>query len=476
MRAVWVVKALAMGALSVFICGAQTASRKPGTPPPAPLKPEPGVLHQVKVEGNHIYATAAIVKVLGLKIGGPIAPPDFEVAKQRLVNTELFSNVEYEFSFTKPPDQPEQYDLVMKVAEYAEVLPMKFEDLGVSEDEIRSYLRANLPLYNDRIPGTDMVVQRYRALVQERVAQKNPALKVTGRVVPDDSNQLALLQGKASRDAPNEMVVLFRPNTPPPSIARVMVNGNKAVQTQEILKAINEVAVGTPYSDERLQLILDHAVKGLYEAQGYVHVTFPIIRAEKAANINGYDVTVTIQEGPKYNFGPIAFRGGDLDQDTVKSMLKFKVGDVFNGAQAEDLRIALIAEMRRKGHLLAKADIERNLDDEKHTVNLRYLMEPGPLYTFDTLEIHGLDIESEPVIRKMWAEQPGKPFNPDYPAYFLKKVEEAQLFDNLGDTRSDFTPNESTHGVKVDLYFKGGNGSKKKERERGRGEGGPPGY
>jgi outer membrane protein insertion porin family len=444
-RLIWL-RALLAGALAVSICPAQTKGKTEAPPPP-----EPGILHSVKVEGNRLYPEAEIVKVLGLKIDGPVAPADFDVAKQKLLNTDLFANIGYEFSYL---GKPQQYDLRMKVVEYDQVFPMRFEELGVPDEQVREYLHEHVPIYADRIPGSEGVLKRYRDVIQELVAQKDPALKIRARVVADD---------------PNQLVVLFRPNTPPPMIARVVVLGNKAVETQAIQKAINEVAVGTPYTDTSLKMILDHAVKGLYDEQGYVNVTFPKIEAVKAAKINGYDVTVTILEGPKYTFGPIAFRGGDLSEDDVKAMLKFKVGEVFNGTQAEDLRIALISAMKRKGHLLAAGDIERKVDDEKHAVNLRYLLEPGPTYTFETLEIHGLDIESEPVIRKMWAEKPGKPFNPDYPEFFLKKVEQAQLFDNLGNTRSDFTPNESTHGVKVDLFFKGsGPGDKKKEKRHER--------
>ena len=84
----------------------------------------------------------------------------------------------------------------------------------------------------------------------------------------------------------------------------------------------------------------------------------------------------------------------------------------------------------------------------------------------------------EPVVRKMWGEQPGKAFNPDYPAYFLKKVEQAQLFDNLGNTRSDYQLNETTHAVTVSLYFRGTSPAerlKKETKEKQRQQSGDPG-
>jgi hypothetical protein len=88
------------------------------------------------------------------------------------------------------------------------------------------------------------------------------------------------------------------------------------------------------------------------------------------------------------------------------------------------------------------------------------------VYNFARLDIQGLDIASQPVIEKLWGEKPGHVFNPEYPDFFLKKVQEQGLFDNLADTHSDYTTDTSTHTVTVHLYFKGGKSKDDKEREK----------
>lgn len=60
----------------------------------------------------------------------------------------------------------------------------------------------------------------------------------------------------------------------------------------------------------------------------------------------------------------------------------------------------------------------------------------------------------------------GHPFNPDYPDFFLKKVNEQGLFDHLADTSSDYTKDETRHTVTVHLYFKGGKSKAEEEREK----------
>ena len=41
------------------------------------------------------------------------------------------------------------------------------------------------------------------------------------------------------------------------------------------------------------------------------------------------------------------------------------------------------------------------------------------------------------------------------------------LFDNLGTMKSDFTPDDATHTVTVNLYFKGKEGEAQKAKEKG---------
>jgi hypothetical protein len=53
----------------------------------------------------------------------------------------------------------------------------------------------------------------------------------------------------------------------------------------------------------------------------------------------------------------------------------------------------------------------------------------------------------------MWAIQPGKPFRAGYPDFFLNRVREAGVFDNLKKTRSAVNINEEEHTVDVTLYF-----------------------
>ena len=412
--------------------------------------PPPGVIRAINIEGASIYNVSDIRKVLGLTVGGSATNAVFRAAQGKLLQTDLFSNVEYSFRFnvSKPP----QYDVTFKVSEYDQLFPLQFEDLGVSDDALKGYLRDHISLYNDRIPPTDPVLRRYTEAAQDFVSQTKPAMKIKAFVVSDN---------------PDHPQVVIRPDKPLPRIAGVTVTGNKAIETPVLMRAINEVAFGQRLSDDSLRLLMNRTVKPLYAAKGYVAVTFPKMLVEKSPENEGYIVHLTIQEGPLFHFGSSAFRGGSFMPDDIRGMMHYKRGDPFDVSKAEQLRAALAKSLLHDGHLDAQVVFSQNEDDKDDTVNLAYSITPGPVYTFQTLEVHGLDIESEPAIRKLWAPKPGKAFDPAYPELFLTRVREMGLFDNLGSTRSTFTPNESSHTVIVSLFFGGAAGEKQKAKEQG---------
>jgi outer membrane protein insertion porin family len=411
---------------------------------PVKRDPPPGVLHSLAIKGNKVYSAEDIAKASGLKKDQKVSAAVIEQARVRLQGTELFSNVtdEYHVAAGATPE----YSLTIEVTEIDQLFPMHFERFGQNPEAIRDYLKTHVDLYSDRIPGTEGVLKRYTAAVKEFVSGK--------------------VRAAISNDDPKELAILFTPDAPAPTISQVFVTGNQAVDTGAILRAVNQVAVGAPLSDSRLKMILDNAIKPLYAAKGYAAVTFPKVETEPSKNNLGVIVRVEIKDGPVFRFGSIRFRGKNMDEDEIRSAITFKTAQTFDAEKMDNFRLDLMHRMKRHGMLDAQITNETEVDAEKRAVNVIYNVVPGEPYNFASLDIQGLDITAQPAIEKLWGEKVGQPFNPDYPEFFLKKVNEQGLFDNLADTHSDYTADATSHNVKVHLYFKGGKSMKDKEREK----------
>jgi outer membrane protein assembly factor BamA len=416
----------------------------------AKKEPPPGVLRTVQVRGNQIYATGEILKALGLNPGDAVSVPELERARQKVQGLDVFSTVSFQFKFEAGP--PTKYDVLYTVVEDTQVLPLHFERLGAAPADIVAYLKTHVPFYAEQIPGTASVVQRYRAAVQDYLTEtvKNP-VRVRATVATDETGKLQ---------------VNFFPDAPIPNISLVDVSGNEKVDKGTILRAANDVAIGVPLTDARVKLILEGAIRPIYAARGYPLVTFPKIETEPAKTNSGVILKITIHEGPQFNFGPLRFRGKGLEEDEIRSAITFKPGDPYSSDKVDAFRVELLKKMHHKGLLDATIDPEMSPDEPKHVMNVIYNVVPGEVYQFAKLDIRGLDMTAQPVIEKLWGEKPGQPFNPDYPDFFLKKVGEQGLFDNLAKTQSDYTADAATHTVTVHLYFKGGKSEEDKKREK----------
>ena len=136
-------------------------------------------------------------------------------------------------------------------------------------------------------------------------------------------------------------------------------------------------------------------------------------------------VTVTVDEGATYDLGEVRLAGET--PVPAKDLLKvggFKSGDL---AKFDDIDAGvdrMRKRLRREGYMKAALHVDRKIDDAKKTVALEIRPELGPQYLFGVLTLEGLDIHGEAAIKKMWAMKEGKPFNADYPDYFLTQIKE----------------------------------------------------
>ena len=391
-------------------------------------------IEQIIVEGLQNYKTEQVIAATGLKIGQPADKPVFEAARDRLLATGAFDTVGYSF---EPTAGNKGYRVTFQVTEIAQLYPYRFDELGVSAEELSGVLRRSDPLFGARIPGTDVLLKRYARVLENYLAQRGSKEKVVGRL---------------TSDVPGELIIVFRPASAPPTVAEVKFTGNSVVPTSTLLNTIAGVAVGIPYSEPRFRQLLDSSIRPLYDARGRLRVSFPKITVERAKDVDGLIVAVEVNEAESYQLGEVTLNGAP--QELLKAG-DFKTGDLANFDEINAGIERIRRRMRANGYMQVQSSAKRSINDEKKTVDLAVTVEPGPQYVFGKLTIEGLDIHTEPVIRKLWALKEGQPYNNEYPDLFLNRVREQGVFDNLGKTSAKVNVNEQTRAVDVTLRFEG---------------------
>ncbi len=214
---------------------------------------------------------------------------------------------------------------------------------------------------------------------------------------------------------PNGLAIVFRPSAMLPNIAEVAFEGNDALPAATLLRAIDAVAIGIPYTEKAMRERLDAAIRPLYDARGRIRVAFPKLAVEQDKKLDGVDVTVSVEEGPAYTLGEVSFSGvADTEAKELVRAANLKRRDTAN---FDDVRAAverIEKKYRDNGYLHVSSRVDRDVHDAERVVNVAVALDLGPQYRFGKLEIKGLDLLSEPEIRKAWGQMEGRPFQPGY--------------------------------------------------------------
>jgi outer membrane protein insertion porin family len=416
---------------------AQSPARKKPAAPPAAGKSGGFPLSTLTVRGNRIYTAKQVVEASGLKVGQNASKEQFEAAHSRLMKTGAFESVSYQFG---PDASGKGIDGVFTVTEVEQIYPFRFEDLPVKDAEIRQFLKSREPLFEAKIPGTKEFLDRVGAEVKEFAASKGFKDGIAGKLVADGPGQLA---------------VVFRPSTPVPAIGEVKFTGNEALANSALHNTFGLVAIGVPYTEQRVRDLLESSIRPLYESRGRMHVSFPKIEAKKMATVDGLSVTVTVDEGPVYKLRDVKVTGSTLPAKELLSAANLKTGEVVNFDEVRAAIDRIQAVFRKQGFMRSETTMERQVIDKDKVVDVQFKSVEGRRFLAGKLVIEGLDVTTEPAIRKLWSMTEGKPFNADYPQFFLDRVREDGYLENLGRTRFESNVNEKEGTVDVTLYFTG---------------------
>jgi outer membrane protein insertion porin family len=428
---------LAVVLLAAGSADAQTPKKKAAPARSTPTQPESNAaawpIANLTVEGNRLYSMEQIVRLTGLKAGQKAGKPEFEAARDRLLATGAFDSVGYRFA---PAPGGSGYNAAFQVVEIAQVFPFRFEGLPVDTQELTKYMREREPLFAERMPATETVLARWTKDIQDYLNAKGH---------PEN------IMGKLNAEGVDKLFVIFRPSKLP-SVAEVNFTGNQVITTKTLQAAIAPVAVGSLYTEHRFRELLDTSIRPQYEENGRIRVSFPKLTVEPAKNVDGLLVTVEVNEGPVYKLSSVNVSGAD---PKLAEQGKFKTDEPVNFTEVTNGVDRMKQSLRRKGYINAQATPERRIDENGKKVDVDIHVEPGPQFTFDRLTIEGLDIETEPHIRKLWTMKPGQPFDASYPEFFLAQIREEGLFENLGTTKSSLKTDKEKQTVAVTLFFAG---------------------
>ncbi|MBI3696196.1 MAG: hypothetical protein HY238_15335, partial [Acidobacteria bacterium] len=377
---------------------------KPAAKTTAPA-PDRWPLASIHVEGNRAFGADAIVRATGLKLGAAVNAADLKRAVDRLTETGAFETISYRYV-----PEGEQIAVTFQVQEVVDLYPVGFERMDVPDAELLKVLREKAPLFGPQVPATGPMVKR---IVEVLRAYRN--IEIVGKVLAGPGGKL---------------VMTFRPAEAPPVVTYVKFENSTLIRAEELQRVFYQSAVGVPYTEPRLQELLDSNIRPLFEEKGRLQVRFGPLRVEESKEPTGVVVSVPVEEGDEFHFGKVQIRGNTkFSTADLSRLVKLEEDELANFALVNKTIGDIERRYQREGYMHVKATVERTLDEKKKSVDLMIRIQEGDPYTMRNLVIKGLDINAEAAVRKRWGIPRGQGFDGSYPELFLKRIEEEAMFE-----------------------------------------------
>ena len=414
---------------------------KPSTPAepqasaPAESVPQrPSFITEIEVRGNNIVGTNTVLGKIKSQKGTHLMQETVNEDIKRLYATGFFEDIKIEVK-----ENPQGYALVVVVLEKPIIRKIVLEGFkSFKEDKLRKELK----------------VSEGQVLDRKAVKQGVEAIR---KLYANKGFRFVDVNSDVNIDrATNETTIIVRVNEGEKyKIRSIKFMGNKAFKAKQLNKLMKTKSKlrmffrsGVFKSDdfdedlERLQLF--------YQKEGYLDVKVaPDFKYdEKAQRI---DITIQIEEGPKYLCGDIKIKGNRLfPESEIWQELEMLPGQTYSQYYLSQDLEKIRQYYYTRGYMDARIIPDTQLNKATQKVDVTYTIEEGDLYFVEKVVVRGNTKTRDIVIRRELRIRPGEKFDGG-------KIDKSkQRLENLGffeEVTYDTEPSPSATNRK-DLIFR----------------------
>ena len=196
--------------------------------------------------------------------------------------------------------------------------------------------------------------------------------------------------------------------------------GNKSYSSwrlKEVIKTVQSnflsfLQTTDVYDPDRMEADRD-LIRRFYLKHGYADVQVVSAVAEYDPAKKGFIITFTIEEGPLYHFGSVDVQSNvrAVDSTSLRSVLRMRPGDVYNGEAIEKTVEQSTIEVARRGYPFASVRPRGDRNPQTRTINIAFVVDEGTRAYIERINIHGNIRTRDYVIRREFDIAEGDPYN-----------------------------------------------------------------
>lgn len=366
-------------------------------------------IQKIQIEGNQRVETDTIRSYISLSEYEKASQQQINDSLKKLFSTGLFANVEI---------IPQGDVIRISVTENPTISQIAFEG-------------------NKRIKKEDLASE---------ISLKERSLYTKDRL-QNDTNRILDIYHKSGRFSAtvtpkiitlpqNRVNVIFEIDEgPKTTVKKIFFSGNNHFSDQRLSSIIRTqesrwyrfFSSNDTYDADRVNFDKE-LLRKFYTSVGYADFKVISTIAELTPEHDGFLITYTLDEGPKYKFGTIDVESTlkKVQTDVAKKQLQTIEGDIFNEEQVETSIDNITRYLGDLGYAFVDIDPEYTRDLNNNLLNIRYMIREGRKMYINRINITGNVRTLDKVIRREFRFSEGDPYN----AAQIKRSE--QRIKNLG--------------------------------------------
>ncbi|HYC75700.1 outer membrane protein assembly factor BamA [Brevundimonas sp.] len=374
---------------------AQAVPTAEAAPPQQTQEVERAVINRILVRGNQRIDQTTVLSYLPIQPGDTVDAAVLDVAVRTLTRTQLFADVQLGV-------QPNG-DLIVEIVENPIINQVVFEGNGaIGEEKLREEVTlAPRGIYT-------------RAKVQEDVGKIVELYRLSGRISATVTPKLVQLEQ-------NRVDVIFEINEGPETGVRAITFlGNTAFSDgdlQEVMVTKRSqwwqiFGSNDNYDPNRLDYDREQLRK-FYTNRGFYDFRVLSAIAELAPDDSAFGITITVEEGDRYNFGTVdvVTENDRLNPEFLKLLLPIRTGQLYESDKIEAAVDALTFAAGSAGYAFVEIDPTYRANPETDTVDVTFNVREGQRVYVDRINIIGNTRTLDNVIRREMMLTEGDAFN-----------------------------------------------------------------
>jgi len=361
------------------------------TPPAAQ---ERLVVNRILVRGNQRIDQTTVLSYLPIQPGDTVDAAMLDVAVRTLTRTQLFADVQLGI---------QNGDLIVEIVENPIINQVVFEGNGAINE---TKLREEVTLRPRGIYT--------RARVQEDVGKIVELYRLSGRISATVTPKLVQLDQ-------NRVDVIFEIDEGPETGVRAITFlGNTAFSDgdlQEVMVTKESrwwriFGSNDNYDPNRLDYDREQLRK-FYTNRGYYDFRVLSAIAELAPDDSAFGITITLDEGDRYNFGAVdvVTENDRLNPEFLKLLLPIRTGQLYESDKIEAAVDALTFAAGSAGYAFVEIEPTYRADPETDTVDVTFNVREGQRVYVDRINVVGNTRTLDNVIRREMMLTEGDAFN-----------------------------------------------------------------